>query len=133
MKKRIWAIRLTLLIGVSIISLFISILMQGPLLTYYINTSFILGLIFLIITGISFIIFFGFFTVFVEGWKKLYYTKDPYEDKSHWSYDKKITTPKQGMIMLRQNAKYELFLFLPLFLGFSLLVQSFTLLYLFSY
>lgn len=130
MRMRVWFIRLVLAFAFTILSLIISFIMNGSLLINYINTSFMTGLFFLTICGITLIIFSGFFNVFALGWKKLFFRDDQFSDKTHWSYDinskKELANEKQ---LLRRKVRHELFIYIPLSIAIFLLTQSFLLLY----
>ncbi|OEG00090.1 hypothetical protein BHF71_06500 [Vulcanibacillus modesticaldus] len=131
MRHRIWTIRILISLGLSLLSLIIAFFLKDSLFLNYINTSFMIGLFFLVISGISYVIISGFFDVFVIGWKNLFFKKDPYVDKNHWSYDNNVSTVDDEIKKLRKKAKLELFIYLPLFIGFFLISQSFILLFLF--
>lgn len=135
MLLRRWMIRVILSLFFSVVSLIIAFLNGDSLLLQYINTTFMIGLFFLVISGISLILFSGFFNVFALGWKNLFFKKDPYEDRNHWHYENKDPAGKDPAemekLILRKKAKLELTFFLPLSVSILLLLQSFLLLYLF--
>lgn len=132
MLLRRWMIRIILSLFFSAVSFIVSFLNGDTLLLQYINTTFMIGLFFLVISGISLVLFSGFFNVFVLGWKKLFFREDPYEDRNHWHYENKDPAESEKLI-LRKKAKLELVFFLPLSVSIILLIQSFLLLYFYPF
>lgn len=134
---RRWMIRILLSLFFSAVSLIISFFNGDTLLLHYINTTFMIGLFFLVISGISLVLFSGFFNVFVLGWKKLFFKEDPYEDRNHWHYENKDPADQDPVesekLILRKKAKLELVFFLPLSVSIILLIQSFLFLYFYPF
>ncbi len=123
MKLRVWIIRFSLFLVITILSLLISLVLDNSYIINYINTTFIIGLFFLVFSGTSYIIIFGFFKVFASGFKIIFNRNDEYIDKSHWSYDK-VDNQSEKIDPLRYKAKKELFIYLPLTVGLLLILQS---------
>lgn len=124
---RIWTIRLALSISISVITLLFSFSMDGTTLLNYINTSFLIGLFLLIISGSSFVINLGFFDTFAKVTKKIFKKDDEYTDKTHWSYNENNKDEEDKH--LRKNKKLEYLLYSPLFISFFLMAQSLLLVY----
>ncbi len=126
MTKRSWFTIIILSVLFSLVSLFISFFKQGEIITNYINISFIIGLLFLLIFSINLIIISGFFDLFFKGWKKLLFNEDSYTVSTHLNMNKEDNIDKHDKEnkLLRKKAKYQLFLFIPLIIGIILLFQS---------
>ena len=128
MKQRVWIIRLLLVLIMTAISLLVSLLLKNSYLVNYINTTFMLGLFFLVISGLSYTIIFGFWKVFSMGFKIIFNRGDESLDRSHWSYDKS-DSQDDSIDLIRDRAKKELFIYLPLTVGLVLLLQSLIILF----
>ncbi len=129
MKKRIWSIRLLITLIALIIVLMIALLLKDQFIVNYLNTSFIISLIFLMFAGIAYTITYGFWEVFGKGAKFLFSTRDDKKDRDHFKHEEKSDS-KNETELLREAAKKELFIFLPLTVGLALLIISITLLFL---
>lgn len=122
MQKRVWTIRISLFSFIIIMSLLISLILKNSFTVNYINTTFFIGLILLVISGSSFVIINGFFSAFAMGFKVIFNRNDESIDKSHWSYDK-LENKDDKTESLRDKAKKELFIYLPLTVGLFLMLQ----------
>lgn len=122
MTKRVITIRIGSAIGFSLVSLVYASLKNGDLMINYLNTSFMFGIFFLMISGIFFVTMGGFFKVFGMGWKRLFTRNDPYNDDSHWSNDEEDDDKEN--LELRKKTKRELFINLPFFIGSFLVIQA---------
>ncbi len=120
MKKRAWAIRLLVTLMAMVIALLIALIMKGHILVNYLNVSFIISLFFLIFAGIAYTIIYGFWDVFIIGSKFLFSRRDEEKDKNFWTLSKPQTT-KTESDLLREKAKKELFIFIPLTAGIIIL------------
>lgn len=123
MRKRIWIIRLLMSTVMIITSAIISLFFSNSFIINFMNTSFLLALSFMVISGLSYVIINGFFNIFVLGWKRIFNKDDLTVDRSHWSYDKKDENNSEREL-LRKNAKKELFIYIPLSIGIILFVIS---------
>ncbi|MFV9511182.1 DUF3899 domain-containing protein [Tepidibacillus sp. LV47] len=128
MKKRIWLIRVMLGLFFTLVSILYAYMREGNFLLNYSNTTFMIGLSLLLISGIGIVHISGFFHVFWLGWKKMFFREDPYTDSTHWSQEKD-KVPKE-IILRKKKAKYELFIYLPLFIAIILIIQAILFLFL---
>ncbi|WP_165894961.1 DUF3899 domain-containing protein [Tepidibacillus fermentans] len=128
MIKRIWFIRAIMSLLFTLISILIAFFHKGNFLLNYSNTTFMIGLTLLLISGIMIVHISGFFRVFWLGWKKMFFREDPYTDSAHWSQEK--TEIPDEMALRRKQAKYELLIYLPLFIALILICQAVLFLFL---
>ncbi|MGD9677560.1 MAG: DUF3899 domain-containing protein [Vulcanibacillus sp.] len=124
MRRRIWTIRFISIFTSTIISLLISFVLKSSYTINYINTTFIIGLIFIVFSSLSFVIIFGFFTVLLKGFKLFFYRENPSVDRTHWSYDINNTPNNNHKNLLREKARKELFIYLPFIIGVVMILQS---------
>lgn len=127
MRRRVWVIRLIFSVVFILLSLIISFFLSDAFAVNFLNTSFVIGLLLLAISGASFVIINGFFDVFALGWKRIFSREDLTDDRSHWSYDRENTSDSEKDV-LRKKAKNELFIFLPMTIGIVLVVLSLVIL-----
>lgn len=123
MKNRVWSIRLIITLIALVIVLLIALLLKGQFIVNYINISFNAGLIFLMFAGITYTIIYGFWEVFGKGAKFLFSTKNDEKDRDHSRHEEKPDSKNEAEL-LRESAKKELFIFLPLTVGLILLTIS---------
>jgi len=121
MKKRNWFTRLFFITLFSLVSLTIASRKPGDLLLQYINSSFLIGLFFLIASGIAIIFTFGVFQNFFKAWKSIYTIRDPYSDSDHWSREDNEEVPLS-------LTRVEYTITIPLMVGLTLIVESVVLL-----
>lgn len=126
MTKRVWLIRLLVVLAFTALTALLALISKETYAVSYMNTSFIVGLIFLIFAAVAYTIIYGFWDVFAAGSKLLFRRRDEDEDETHWSFDK--PEPEETVERLREAAKRELFIFIPLTAGLVLLAQAITLL-----
>ena len=77
----------------------------------------------LILSGSFLVISSGFFDVFTDGWKKIFFKQDPYTDPDHWSQTEQNENKKSN------TSKY--LIKIPLFSSILLLIQSTLILFFF--
>ncbi len=128
MAKRVWLIRLLVVLAFTAITALFALIPKETYAASYMNTSFIIGLIFLMVAAVAYTIIFGFWNVFAAGSKLMFRRRDEDEDDTHWSFDKPEV--EETVEHLREGAKRELFIFIPLTVGLVLLAQAITILYL---
>ena len=128
MTKRVWLIRLLLVVAFTALTALITLFFKGQYILNYMNTSFIIGLILLMIAAVAYTVIYGFWDVFAAGSKLLFRRRHEEKDETHWSFDKK--EDKEPIDQLRDSAKRELFIFLPLITGIALLMQTIAILFL---
>jgi len=135
MKTRKWSIRLITILSLSLVIFLYAYLRGSDILLGFINASFMVGLLLLIISGSSYVIIGGFFKVSLMGWKRLLRRNDDdYIDRTHWSYDKNNGDNDEDVLLkqeLRGKAKNELFITLPFIVGAALIAESSIVNYLF--
>ena len=110
------------------ITALISLFMKDQYAINYMNTSFIIGLVFLMFAGAAYTIIGGFWDVFIKGSKIVFRRREADDDDTHWSFDKE--EEEDEVELMREGAKRELFIFLPLTAGLTLLVQAIAILFL---
>ena len=124
MKSRTWTIRILMVLSLSLLSLLYAYVKQTNFLINYINSTFMFGLFFLMISGSFYVIQAGFFKVWGMGVRRLFKKEeDPYTDDPHWSNDNNNDFDEEKL-KLREVAKRELFVILPFFVGSIMLFQS---------
>ncbi len=136
MKGRIWLIRISSIIILSLLSYILS-LKSANIMLSYINLTFMIGLFLLMLSALFYITLAGFFTTFVSGWKKIFVSNNKYNIENN-NFNKKSDytheiAKKEDMLneinILRDNAKKELLIYLPFTTSIALIIQSISLMY----